>query len=171
MLCFRSGIEDFFADIGKAVTGEGAGEQQKAALLRQARLAELEGSRQVRDEKVTQSLRMSRMLALAGAGGRGADLIGDLSRDASESGLRLHRIKSNTKLQAASLRHQGQAAKLAAEPTIWDALSIGTSLANTGQAVTSAGSQVSSLFSSGTTITPTTPAFRKTSTGRLGGPV
>lgn len=120
------------AAIGAAATGVSAAmserqtDKAQARDLKHAALAEeVAGQRAIRDEKETQALRISRILAYAGATGRGADLYGYAGRDAAESALRVQRIGSDTAYRAAALRTQATNIRKVAELNMYRTLIAG----------------------------------------------
>lgn len=163
-------VKSFTDAVGSVVGGFAAEEQanaEAADIRQQARATRIAGARAVRDEKAEQRLRTARMLAIAGAGGRGADLLGAISRDEQESAIRQHRIQADTKARAQSLSVRSRNVREAGDT----ARSLG--LFNAGSTLLTGGLKIKSLEPrpTGGGDYPTTPASRTNRTGRLSGPV
>lgn len=152
--------------VAEGAAQEAQADAQAEDLKNQAQFEKVQAARAVRDEREEQRRRRSRIIALASA--RGNVGTGALGRSESESALRIQRIQSDARMrsrqfraQASNVREMGDFAR---GQSIFQA---GAELVGGGL---SAGSKLPKGGGGGTT-TPTTPAFRKASTGRLAGPV
>lgn len=152
--------------VGEGFAAEAQGEAEAEDLKQAARAERIAGARAVRDEQEEQKLRTARMLAIAGAGGRGSDLLGVISRDEQESAIRQHRIRADTAARASGLMTRASNVREAG-----DAARRG-SFFKAGTTLLEGGLTMKALAPTPkATKYPTTPAYRTGRTGRLAGPV
>lgn len=158
------------AGAGAAVSQGFAAEAQadaEAADLKAAAMGQrVEAQRAIRDEKEEQRLRTARIIALASA--RGNVGTGALARSEGESALRIQRIRQDAEVNAANLNRRASNVREAGDFTRRQSIfQAGASLVGAGLS----GASMMPGGGGGTGLTPTTPAYRKASTGRLAGPV